>query len=315
MVRGYQVTQALHVAAALGIADLLADETHTSGELAESSGSDAVSLYRLLRALARVGVLEETADRRFALTELGAGLRDEAVRTQLLFYGRPHHWQTWGSLLHSVQTGENAFQSVHGRTVWEYRAEHTEESEIFDAWMAAQTRAGNALILDGYDFGRFRRVVDVGGGHGAFIAAMLAAHADLHGTLFDQAHVVAGAPPIERCEIVGGNFFEEVPAGADAYVLKSVIHDWRDPEATEILRTIARALDTDARVLLVERDLADPAAAWVDLQMLVMAGGQERTEDEYAALFRAGGLDYVGATPVGDGWAVFEARAASDDTV
>lgn len=309
MVGGYQVTQALYVAAALGIADLLVDETRTSDELAEATGADAESLYRLLRALARIGVLDEQAGRTFALTELGAGLRDEEVRTRLLFVGRPHHWNTWSSLLHSVQTGENAFQSIHAQSVWEYRAEHPEESEIFNAWMVGLTRAANEVILGGYDFGRFRHVVDVGGGHGAFLAAMLAAHAHLRGTLFDQPHVVAGAPSIERCEIVAGSFFEEVPAGGDAYVLKSIIHDWRDPEATAILRTIARALDAEARVLLVERDLADPAAPWLDLLMLVMAGGQERTEDEYAALFRAGGLDYVGATRVGGGWAVFEARA------
>lgn len=309
MVGGYQVTQALYVAAALGIADLLVDGTRTSDELAEATGADAEALYRLLRALARIGVLEETAERGFALTELGAGLRDDEVRTRLLFLGLPHHWQTWGSLLHSVRTGENAFQSIHGRTVWEYRAEHREESEIFDAWMVAQTRAANDAILDGYDFGRFRHVVDVGGGHGAFLAAMLAAHAGLRGTLFDQPHVVAGAPSVERCENLGGSFFEEVPPGGDAYVLKSVIHDWRDPEAMAILRTIAGALDTDARVLLVERDLADPAAPWIDLQMLVMAGGQERTGDEYAALFRAAGLEYVGATPVGGGWAIFEGVA------
>src|SRR3954447_21212593 len=147
MVVGYQVTQALHVAAALGIAEVLVDEAQTSEELAAATGADAASLYRLLRALARIGVLEEKADRRFALTELGAGLRDEAVRTQLLFFGRPHHWQTWGSLLHSVRTGQNAFESIHGRTVWEYRAEHTEESNVFDAWMVAQTRAVNDVIL------------------------------------------------------------------------------------------------------------------------------------------------------------------------
>jgi hypothetical protein len=309
MVGGYQVTQALHVAAVLGIADMLVAEERTSDELAEATDTDAASLYRLLRALARAGVFEERGDRRFALTKLGSELRDESVRARLLFVGRPHHWQTWGSLLHSVRTGENAFEKIHGRTVWDYRAEHTEESQVFDAWMVAQTRATNDAILDGYDFGRFRRVVDVGGGQGAFLAAILTADADLHGTLFDQPHVVAGAPEIDRCEIVAGSFFEEVPTGGDAYVLKSVVHDWRSPQATAILRTISRALEADARVLLIERDLADPAAAWVDLQMLVMAGGQERTEDEYAELFRSAGLDYLGATRVGGGWAVFEARA------
>ncbi len=138
---------------------------------------------------------------------------------------------------------------------------------------------------------------------------MLAAHRDLRGTLFDQPHVVAGAPRIDRCEPVAGSFFEEVPKGADAYTLKSVIHDWPDAEATAILRTVARALDADARVIVVERDLADPGAAWLDLQMLVMAGGQERTEDEYASLLVAAGLDYVGATHASGGGALYEAHA------
>jgi hypothetical protein len=308
MIGGYQVTQALHVAAVLGIADLLAEGQRTSDELAAATGADAPALYRLLRALARVGLLDETSGGRFSLTELGGGLRDEEVRARLVFLGRSHHWDTWSSLLHSVRTGENSFRSIHGCSVWEYRAEHAEESEVFDAWMAAQTRASNDAILSGFDFGRFRRVVDVGGGHGAFLAAILAAHPDVHGTLFDQAHVVAGAPTIERCEILAGSFFDEVPAGGDAYVLKWVIHDWRDVEATTILRTVARAVDSDARVLVIERDLNDPATAWVDLQMLVMTGGQERTENEYAALFRAAGLDYVGATPVARGSAVYEAH-------
>jgi hypothetical protein len=309
LIGGHQVVQALHVAAVLGIAELLSDGPRTSEELAESADAHADSLYRVLRALATIGVVEELPGRRFALSDLGAGLREEAVRNRLLFVGRPHHWNTWSELLHSVRTGENAFESIHGQTVWEYRSEHPEESVVFDAWMTAQTRAVDAEIVGNYDFGRFAHIVDVGGGHGAFLAAILAASPRTRGTLFDQEHVVAGAPVLERCDVVGGSFFERVPPGADAYVLKSVIHDWRDPEATAILRTCAAALAGDARVLLVERDFDDPTAPWMDLQMLVMAGGRERTEDEYGALFRAAGLRPVGATRVGGGWAVFEAQA------
>jgi hypothetical protein len=310
LVGSYQAVQALHVAAALGIADLLADGARSSDDLAEATGAHADSLYRVLRALATVGVLEEQPGRSFALTELGEGLREDAIRTRLLFIGRPHHWNTWAALLHSVRTGENAFASLYGQTVWEYRTEHPEESAVFDDFMVAQTRLFDEAIVAGYDFGRFAHVVDVGGGRGAFLAAILAANPGTRGTLFDQEHVVAAADVGHRCDIVAGSFFDQVPPGADAYVLKSVIHDWRDPEAESILRTCAAALEGDARVLLVERDLGDPVAAWLDLQMLVMAGGRERTEAEYAALFRAAGLDYAGMAPVGSGWAVFEGRAA-----
>lgn len=304
---GYQLTQALHVVTVLGIPELLADSGRVSDELAEATGADKGALYRVLRALAGAGVLEEAPGQRFALTQLGAALLDEAVRARLLVVGRPYHWNAWGALLHSVRTGENAFRSMNGCSVWEYRSEHPEESTVFDAWMAAETRVVNEAILTGYDFGRFRHVVDVGGGNGAFLEAVLARNPRLHGTLFDQPHVIAGASSVQRCDKIGGSFFEEVPRGADAYTLKSVIHDWGDAEATAILRTVAGSLDPDGRVIVVERDLADPAAAWVDLQMLVMAGGQERTEQEYASLFVAAGLRYVGVTPVSGGWAVYEA--------
>src|SRR3954449_3665594 len=229
LIGGYQAVQALHVAAVLDIAGLLSDGPRTSEELAESADAHADSLFRVLRALATIGIVEEQPGRRFAITELGAGLRDDAVRTRLLFVGRPHHWNTWSELLHSVRTGENAFESIHGQTVWEYRSEHREESEAFDAWMTAQTHSVDGEIVSGYDFGRFAHVVDVGGGHGAFLATILAASPRTRGTLFDQEHVVARAPALERCDVVGGSFFEGVPPGADAYVLKSVIHDWRDP--------------------------------------------------------------------------------------
>jgi O-methyltransferase len=176
--------------------------------------------------------------------------------------------------------------------------------------MNAATESLNVRIVAGYDFSRFNRVVDVGGGRGALLEAIVHANPGVHGTLFDQPHVVAGVE-LDGCDVVGGSFFESVPRGGDAYVLKSVIHDWGDEESIAILRACAAALDGDACVLLVERDLGDEASAWLDLQMLVMLCGRERTEDEYAGLFRAAGLEPSGVTPVGAGLAVYEARSHS----
>jgi O-methyltransferase domain/Dimerisation domain len=312
-VNGYQVSQALHVAAALGIADLLADGPQSSDELAAACGAHPDSLYRLLRALASIGVLDAEPERRFALTAIGEELRSDVPGSEhahAVFVGRDYHWNAWSQLEQSVRTGEPAFRSLYGMSVWEYRAERPEESAIFDRWMTANTETVNDVIAGTYDFSRFTRVVDVGGGRGSLLSAIVRAHPGVRGTLFDQAHVVAGVE-IDGVEVVSGSFFETVPRGGDAYVLKWIIHDWDDDEAVAILRTCAAALDGDAQVLLIERDLTVPDASWLDLQMLVMLGGRERTEEEYAALLRAADLEPARATPIGAGLSVFEARAAN----
>lgn len=310
LIHGGRVAQAVHVAATLGIADLLAEGPRTSDELARATETHEDSLYRLLRALAREGVLSEGPGRTFSLTELGEGLRSDvpgSMRSMAEFFGRPYHWNAWSQLLHSVRTGENAFAALNGRSVWKYRAEHPEESEIFNRYMATLTREVDSAIVAGYDFGRFAHIVDVGGNRGGFLEAILEANPGVAGTLFDQEHVVADVPSHDRRSVVVGSFFEEVPRGGDAYLLKSVIHDWGDEEAAAILRTVAGALGADGRVLVVEHDLSRSEAAWLDLQMLVMLGGRERTEDEYADLFRAAGLEYLEMQPAGAGFAVFEA--------
>jgi hypothetical protein len=309
-VNGYQVSQALHVAAALGIADLLANGPRSSDDLAAACGAHPDSLYRLLRALASIGVLDAEPERRFALTEVGEELRSDVQGSEhahAVFIGRDYHWNAWSRLEQSVRTGEPAFPSLYGMSVWEYRAERPEESAIFDRWMTANTETVNDVIAGTYDFSRFTHVVDVGGGSGSLLSAIVRAHPGVRGTLLDQAHVVADVE-IDGVEVVGGSFFEAVPRGGDAYVLKWIVHDWDDDEAVAILRTCAAAFDGDAQVLLIERDLNVPAASWLDLQMLVMLGGRERTEEEYAALFRAAGLEPAGATPIGAGLTVFEAR-------
>ena len=322
LVSAYQLSQALHVAARLDIGDRLAGGPCSSDELAGATDTHPDALYRLLRALAAIGVLHELDDRRFELTELGDGLRSDvpgSVHGWALMIGRPMHWNTWSSLVESIRTGENTFRLVHGTDVWSYRAERPEELGIFDGAMTSMSRFVDATVLDAFDFGRFGEIVDVAGGRGAVLAAILARHEGVRGVLFDQPNVVANAGALldrfgDRCRAVGGSFFERVPEGADAYLLKSILHDWEDSECVAILRVIREAMPDDGVVLVLERDLGGPnenaPAKLSDLNMLVNPGGRERSEDEYAALFAAAGLRYVGATASVAGISVFEAAAA-----
>jgi hypothetical protein len=319
LVSGYQISQALHVAARLELADRLAGGARSSDDLAGETETHADALYRLLRALAAIGVLHELDGRRFELTDLGEGLRSDApgsVQGWALMIGRPMHWNTWSSLVESVRTGENTFRLVHGTDIWSYRAQRPEELAIFDGAMTSVTGLVDAAALDAYDFGRFGEIVDVAGGRGALLAAILGRHETVKGVLFDQPDVVANAGALldrfgERCAIVGGSFFESVPAGADAYVLKAILHDWEDPECVAILRVVRAAMPAHGVVLALERDLGgpnvSPRAKFSDLNMLVNPGGRERSEEEYAALFSSAGLRYVGTTPTAAGISVLEA--------
>ena len=322
LVNGYQVTQAIHVAATLGIADLLRDGPRLSEELAAATETHAPSLHRVLQALASVGVLHEEDDGAFALTEVGACLRSDAeqpVGAWAAYVGLPSHFGAWAALLHAVRTGENAFRSVHGTDVWAYRARHPREGAIFDQAMTDITVRANRHLVDAYDFGGFATVVDVGGGQGAFLAALLAAHPAMRGVLFDQPHVVAGAPSVlhsagvdERCDVVAGSFFDTVPAGGDAYVLKAIIHDWDDEDDLRILRRCREAIGPEGTLLVVERELGAPNesadAKFSDLNMMVGPGGRERTREEYAALFEASGFALERSVATAIGLYVFEGR-------
>jgi hypothetical protein len=321
---GFQVSQAIHVAATLGIADLLAAGPRSSDELAAEAAADPDALYRLLRALAAVGVLHEEDGRRFALTELGGALRSDApesIAGWARSMGRPYFWAAWSNLLHSVRTGENAFRHVHGTDVWSYRAERPEESAIFDRAMQALTQSSNTALLEAYDFGRFGTIADVGGGNGTLLSLLLARHPMLEGVLFDQPHVVSGADEVlgaagvaDRCRIESGSFFEAVPSGADAYLLKSIIHDWEDEESIAILRRCRDVVPADGVLLVIERVVgppnADLAAKLSDLNMLVGPGGRERTLDEFESLFGAAGFRLVGETPSASGFSVVEGAPA-----
>jgi hypothetical protein len=325
LVNGYQVSQAIHVAVVLGIPDLLARGPRSSDDLAAATDTHPEALYRLLRALASVGVLREEAGREFTLTPLGDDLRADAPMSLAgwaAFIGQPYYREAWGALDHSVRTGESGFRHVHGTDPWTFRSRHPELSASFDRAMTSMSAQISASVLATCDFSRFGTVVDIGGGNGGFLAAILAANPDVRGVLFDQPHVVSGAGPLleaagvaDRCEVVGGSFFETVPAGGDAYVLKAILHDWADEESIAVLRTCRRAMADGAALLVVERELGGPNEApdakFSDLNMLVSPGGRERSTEEFAALFETAGFGFVGFTPgAAGGHGVFEGIAA-----
>jgi O-methyltransferase domain/Dimerisation domain len=322
LINGYQITQAIHVAATLGLANHLKGGPRPSDELASLAKAHPATLYRLLRALAAVGVFHEDEGRRFSLTPMGDCLRSDSptpVGEWAAYVGRPYYWEAWGHLHHSVKTGENAFNSLHGKSVWQYRAEHSDESAIFDQAMTALSRGGVEALVKAYDFSRFQHIADIGGGRGQTIAGILAAHPTMRGTLFDQPHVVDKAPSLltqagvnDRCDVVAGSFFESVPSGADAYILRAIIHDWEDQEAISILKVCRQAMKAASTLLLVEQIVAPPNEGLVgkisDLNMLVMLGGRERTREEFAGLFAAASLTLVRTTSVGPRYSLIEAK-------
>jgi hypothetical protein len=324
LINGYQVSQAIHVAATLGIADLLTDGAKSCDELAAAAGAHPGTLYRLLRALATVGVFREDDGHRFALTPIGDCLRSDAPEPLggwAAYAGRPAYWQAWGSLLGSVRTGENAFRRVHGVSVWEHRAADPEEGASFDRAMTDGSRRVTRGVLDAYDFGRFGTVVDVGGGQGALLAALLLAYPAMRGVLYEQPQVAARADRVlrqsgvaDRCEVVGGSFFDAVPTGGDAYLLKSVLQDWDDEHSTAILRNCRNAVPATGRLFVVEQEILPPnegrAAKFSDLNMLVSPGGQNRTVEEYGKLLSVSGFGLLSATPTATGSQILESEAA-----
>jgi 2-polyprenyl-3-methyl-5-hydroxy-6-metoxy-1,4-benzoquinol methylase len=298
LVVGHRTTAAIATAVELGIIDALAGGARTPADVAASVGTHPDATGRLLRFLSTIGVVDE-ADGAYSLSELGAPLATDApasLAPQALLQADPAIWAAWGNLAHSIRTGENAFSALHGMNVWEHRVAHPERSRSFDELMTSLTSVIAAAVAATYDFRPGTHAVDVGGGQGALLAAVLRAHPSLTGTVFDQPHVVATSAPedlSERWSAVGGSFFESVPP-ADYVLMKSIIHDWPDEESVAILRQCAAALRPGGAVVLVEMVLDRPGhesvAAYSDLNMLVGPGGRERTEAEYAELFAAAGL-------------------------
>ena len=314
MVTGYYVSRAIHVAAKLGIADLLAEGARGHDELARATSTHPDSLRRVLRLLAGAGVFTEEEDGKFALTPIGACLRSGvpgSMRAATLLFGGITQ-QAWGDLLHSVETGEPAFRRVFGMDSFDYLAEHPDEAANFDAAMAGFTKRIASAVAEAYDFSPFHPIVDIGGGNGLLLAGILTAYPALAGIIFDLPHVAARAEEqireldlADRCEIVGGDFFKEVPSGGDAYLLKHVIHDWNDDRATEILRNCRRAMGAEATLLIVEgvypsridQSEESRGAAANDVNMLVCTGGRQRSEAEFRGLFDAAGFRLMRIVP------------------
>jgi hypothetical protein len=320
MITSFRISAALSVAAELGISDLLASGPRTLSDLAAAASADEDTLRRLLRALVTIGVYAEPEAGVFAGTALGDGLRSDVpgtFRPLARTLQDPAIWSAWGHLAHSVRTGENAFEALHGVDIWTHRERRPEQNAVFNENMAALSyRVADAVAL-AYDFSGISSVVDVGGGHGILLEAVLTRHAHLTGTVFDLSHAVATAPGspelAPRWASVSGSFFESVPP-ADAYLMKSILHDWPDDKCVEILGSCRDALHDGGVVLLVERVLDrsgyEADAAFSDLNMLVLPGGRERTEQEYAALFEAAGFHLTAVVDTATPVSIVEARVA-----
>lgn len=311
MVTGTWVSQGISVAASLGVPDALADGPLPVEEIAERVGADPSALCRLLRALADVDVVREVDGRRFATTEIGALLRSDrpdSVRAWAMLVGQPPWRHMWTDLLTTVRTGEPAFERVLGGTPFAYLREHPEYAAVFDDAMTALSRRLTAAVAEGYDFGRFDTIADVGGGNGALLATVLAAHPGTRGVLYDLPDVVEGAEKLladagvaDRCERVGGDFFASVPTGADAYVLANVIHDWDDDRAARILANCRSAAGPSGRLLLAEMVVVEGEPSfvnWADMEMLLI-GGRQRTAAEFAALVERAGWRLSRIVPCG----------------
>jgi len=326
MIMSFRVTQMIHVAAKLHIADRLGEKPQTAGQLAAATGAEPRALYRLLRALAAVGLFRESEDGAFALTPVGQALRTDAdgsAHGLALLYGEEWLWQAYGHMHHSVSTGQSAFEEVHGEPLFDFLMGRPEAAAVFNNAMSGFSGQEAEAILAAYDFAGFRKIIDIGGGEGALMTAILRRHPQLSGLVFDLAPVaaaaegkLAGAGLASRSFSVAGDFFESVPCGGDVYLLKSVIHDWKDAEAMLILRNCRRAMKADSRLLLAERVIPAGAGAaeakLFDISMMVVAGGQERTEREHRGLLASAGLELVRVIPTESPLSLIEAVPVVD---
>lgn len=320
MIRGYQLTQIVSVAAKLRIADHLKNGPVTVRELATLTGSHEDSLYRLLRALAGMGIFAEEKGLRFRLTPaaelLGSGARG-SVRVSAEVAGEDWMWRSWGALLHSVRTGETAFDHLYGKATFDWLSENPAAGQLFDEFMAERTAASVEAVIAAYDFSPARTVVDLGGGAGVLLTAILRHSRIARGILFDLKHVIAAArtkvePSIaRRCEFVSGDIFKAVPRGGDLYILKSILHDWSDVRAQAILATCRRAMAGKGKLLVLEQIVCGPnqpcEAKLADINMLLRTGGRNRTEKEYRDLLATGGFNMNAIFPTGGPLSVMEA--------
>lgn len=321
MATGYWVSQAIYVAAKLGIADLLKDGPKSCVALATATRSDAPSLFRLMRALSSVGIFSQLGRDRFALSRLAESLQAEvhgSLRAMVITIGEIHY-QACGNLLHSVQTGSPAFNNVFGASLFDYLRQNVEAADAFNQGMTNLSSSLAYALLMAYDFAGISSIIDIGGGQGALLERILQFNPDIIGAVFDTASTIErGKQQLgnnawgRRCAYVTGDFFTSVPQGADAYLLCGVIHDWDDNCAITILRNCRRAMTENSRVLLVDMIVPEAASAsfskLLDLNMLVMNGGRERTKAEFCALLEAADYKLTRIVPTMAPQSVIEAR-------
>jgi O-methyltransferase domain/Dimerisation domain len=306
LITGKWKAQAVCVAAELGIADILKDGPRSTQEIAAAANVSDDAVYRLLRALASLGLFSSLPDRRFELTPLGACLRSDvpgSLRGFARFVGHDFTWRPWGQLLYSVQTGKPAFDHVFGMGVFDYLANNPNVAAIGNDAMTALTSTESTAIVAAYDFSGVGTLIDVGGGHGLLLASILKAHPGMRGILFELPHAVEGATEVfrregiaDRCVAISGDFFNAVPNDGDAYMMKKVIHDWDDERASIILRNCQRAMRPGAKLLVLDRVIApgdeSDIGKFSDLEMLILTGGgRERTEAEFRQLYDLIGFD------------------------
>lgn len=306
-VTSWWISQAVRTMVLLDLPDHLASGPRPAAELAEATGTHPPTLKRFLRTLTGLGLCASTDDGRFQLTPQGELLRGDgphSMRSYVLAMTAPYVTQAWEALPEAVRTGEAAFPRAHGRSFWEYLAANPEEGVRFDGAMSGAVVVRARSLLGAVKLDGVRTLVDVGGGQGQLLIEVLTATPGLHGILFDQAHVLesvqerfAAAGVADRCRLVPGNFFAEVPAGADAYTLAMIIHDWPDDAATEILRVCHRAMEPGARLWIIEQIVPSGdgfhRSKLLDLHMLVLFGAQERTAEEHRVLLEAAGFSQV----------------------
>lgn len=313
--------QMIYVAAKLGIADLLCDGPLSVEVLATTTDVHAPSLYRVLRALASQGIFAEVESRRFELTPMAHLLRSDvpgSMRNVALWRGEPWRWHPIGELMHSVKTGETAFNHVMGVGLFDYLGQNAEAYTVFNQEMTTMTIEQGIAVTDSYDFSQSGLIVDIGGGHGSLMEAILTTYPSTQGLIFDLPEVVeeararlVAAGVMERCELVAGSFFESLPEGGDIYILKDIVHDWDDEHVSLILHNCHQVITNNSKLLIIERVIPPGNEAhfgkMVDIEMLTLTGGRERTEDEYQTLLRSFGFELKFIRPTSTAHDIMEA--------
>jgi hypothetical protein len=303
MTMGMWVSQMVGTLARLGIPDHIAAGRDDSDAIADATGCSRDAIYRLMRAMATVGVLAKTGPRKFALTPVGEALRDKpgSLRDFAISETDESHWLPWGKLADAIKTGKPTTHATLGGDVWGWYAKHPAEAESFSRSMSGLSAMAGKAVMDKFDVAPFSTIVDVGGAFGEFLAQALAKNPSARGIVFDLPHVIAQAKPSlekrglhARVEAVGGSFFESVPSGGDLYLLKHILHDWSDDECRTILTRVREAMGKSATLLIGEfiipEDGTPSPAPLIDINMMVMLTGRERTVAEYEALLSSAGL-------------------------